>query len=112
MTQPVDIDPSRPAYKGPHIKHPALNAFGRVDILDGFDPQKHIIAVKLDGKIIGQISPARDGYHEMTYYQPYNVATPIGPAFDPAAMKRAITRVMFGNDSAAFDRAVLEIQKK
>lgn len=88
-------------------------------ILDNYDPEKHRIVVRVDGEIVGEIVPERPGRHEMGYAYDYRGATrgrdgvtPIGPAFDPAGMKRRIISIMFNGDTGAFARARLEKIRK
>jgi hypothetical protein len=108
------------------MDNPILSAFqpltrGQMQpaILDNFDPFAHRIAVKLDGRIVGEIVPEKTGYHETAYAYEYcgqnrgrDGVTPIGPAFDPAAMKRRIVAVMFNGDAEALVRAKLELVTK
>lgn len=108
------------------MNNPILSAFqppargqAQPSILDDFDPHTHRIAVKLDGRIVGEVVPEKRGYHEMAYAYEYRGAargrdgvTPIGPAFDPAGMRRRIVAVMFGGDADAMARAKLALVSK
>lgn len=101
--------------------HPFIDAFShtaggyRPDVLTGYDQGRHRIVVMVADRIIGEIVPGEPGYHEMGYAYEYrgetrgrDGVTPIGPAFDPGAMKRRIISVMFNGDAAAFQNAALK----
>ncbi len=105
------------------MNNPFLSAFAppsrgcsHPEILERFDSEKHRIVVKLGADVIGEIVPEQAGQHEMGYAYNYRGATrgrdgvtPIGPAFDPAGMKRRIISVMFNGDAEAFAKAKLEL---
>lgn len=101
--------------------HPFIDAFShsaggyRPDVLGGFDPEHHRIAVMVGERIVGEIAPASNGEREMAYAYEYKGATrgrdgvtPIGPAFDPEGLKRRIISVMFNGDHDAFAKASLK----
>jgi hypothetical protein len=108
------------------MNNPLISAFappprGRShpEILDRFDPETDRIAVYVGKEIVGEIVPEHPGQHEMGYAYNYRGATrgrdgvtPIGPAFDPAGMKRRIISVMFNGDAAAFAKATLKKIRK
>lgn len=105
------------------MNNPILSAFtppargsSHPAILDGFSGEKHRIVVRYADSVVGEIVPEQPGQHEMAYAYNYRGATrgrdgvtPIGPAFDPAGMKRRIISVMFNGDADAFAAATLEL---
>lgn len=101
------------------VKHPILDAFDATDILANYDSSRHRILVFSGKAIIGEVSPAREGYREMAYARcaPSVVgaavgSTPIGPSYASGAMRRSLVRVMFRGDEDAFSNAELKLINK
>lgn len=87
--------------------HPILSAFGREDMADTYNPEKHkIIVQSADGTMIGEIVPrnAANRTHETAYTR---FGASIGPSFDPSIMRARLIRAMFDGDEAAFKVATL-----
>ena len=83
-----------------------LKAFNAAHLADSYNPDKHRIVVRLDGRIVAQISPTRGAYLNRLYTVPAGV--PIGNIVNIDQLRRAILRVVFKGDAAAMARATVE----
>ena len=90
-------------------QQPILQAFGRVDVLDSFDPKRQQIQVEHGGRIVAIISPARRGFMEMAYVYPH--MAPIGPAYDPDQMRKRLVHRLFAGDEDAFAEARITLAR-
>lgn len=87
-----------------------LKALNAEHVAEGYDRDKHRVVVKLDGKVVAQISPSLPGYHDRLQTVPGGKA--IGPVFDLEQMRRTICRVVFAGDVEAMGRAEVARERR
>lgn len=88
------------------MKNAILTVFGAAHLAKGYDPTKHRIVVRLDGKVLAQITPSAPGYHDRLDMKLGNQS--VGPAFEPDQMRRRIVSVVFGGNESDMARATVE----